>query len=111
MAGELDCNKTRVRLNVSLELFRKVTKTFSKPGDPPGGSWALIRALEEGTRDTVLTKSDYAFIGKQVEENFKLRMMAREAKAARRKSSPARPGKETQPKSASASFNKTTKGK
>ena len=111
MAGELDCNKTRVRLNVSLELSRKVIKTFAKPGDPKGGSCAFIRALEEGCRDIVLTKSDYAFIGKQVEENFRKRMKAREAKAAHRKLSSGSPEKGPQTKPATVTFKKTRKGK
>ena len=81
MANEIAVNKKRVRMNVPLVLARKVEKTFGKTGDKALSS-AYIRALEEVTREIILTKADYDAIGKQVNANMDSRMAKRKERAA-----------------------------
>ena len=77
MPNELALDKRRVRLNVPLELARKVEKAFRLSSDN-FEMVSYIRALEEACKNVVLTRKDYACIGVQVEQNRVKRMNARE---------------------------------
>lgn len=77
MAGELAIDKMRIRLNVPVELARKVFKTFKASIDESNNT-AFVRALEEGCRNCILTKDDYAKIGKIIEKNRKKRLKKRQ---------------------------------
>lgn len=76
MAGELAVDKMRIRLNVPVELVMKVIKTFSTRYDKRNNT-AFVRALEEGCRDCILTRKDYAKIAEIIEENRKQRLKKR----------------------------------
>ena len=68
MSNMPDTNKRQVSTRIDIETCRKVEKTFSRPGDK-SRNLAYIRALEDATRDVVLTEEDYEIILAEVKAN------------------------------------------
>lgn len=68
MPNKPDPLNKQVGLRVSVQLCRKISVGFSKPSDR-FESQAFIRALEEATRDVVLTVEDYQKIASEVQAN------------------------------------------
>ncbi len=83
MSDELDLNKIRARFNIPIELEMKVHKKFAKKGD--FRSTKYVRALEESTRDVILTKAEYARVGEIIDANRAKRLAARKKRAAAKK--------------------------
>lgn len=68
MANMGKTNKRQVSVRIELTTCRAVEKKFKRAGDT-SDVVAYIRALEEATRDVILTKEDYKIIQEQIEEN------------------------------------------
>jgi len=68
MSNMPDTNKRQVSTRIDIETCRKVEKTFARPGDK-SKNLAFIRALEDATRDVVLTEEDYEIILAEVKAN------------------------------------------
>lgn len=68
MANMGKTNKKQIAVRLELTTCRAVEKKFKKSGDT-SDVVAYIRALEEATRDVILTKEDYKIIQRQIEEN------------------------------------------
>ena len=68
MPNKPNIHNRQVGLRLGIELCRKVKVGFGKKGDRHE-STAYIRALEEATRDVVLTLSDYEAIADEVRAN------------------------------------------
>ena len=68
MPNKPNPNNRQVGLRPSVELCRKVKVAFAREGDKHE-SEAFIRALEEATRNTVLTEADYDAIAAEVRAN------------------------------------------
>ena len=79
MANEGATDKRLFSIRMPIETIKKAEREFGKPND---GSFrdAIVRAVEEATRETALTPEDYREIAKETEENLKTRMMKRGAK-------------------------------
>lgn len=63
---------------IKIETAKKVMRKFLRPGEK-SQSLAIARALEDATRDVVLTEQDYIDIAKEMERNRKARAMKRDA--------------------------------
>ena len=68
MPNKPNANNRQVGLRVSVELCRKVEVGFGREGDLHK-SEAFIRALEEATRNVVLTVADYEAVAAEVRAN------------------------------------------
>ncbi len=68
MPNKPNPNNRQVGLRPSVELCRKVKVGFSREGDKYESD-AFIRALEEATRNVVLTEADYDAIAAEVRAN------------------------------------------
>lgn len=68
MANMGKTTKRQVAIRLDLHLCRAVEKKF-RHADDTNEVVAYIRALEDATRDVVLTAADYKIIAKQVEAN------------------------------------------
>ena len=68
MANEIALDKRRYCLRLHIETIKKAEARFGFPTDD-GASPALIRAIEEATRDVQLTAKDYADIDAEVQAN------------------------------------------
>lgn len=68
MPNKPNVNNRQVGLRPSVELCRKVKVGFGRAGDKHESD-AFIRALEEATRDVVLTEADYDAIAAEVRAN------------------------------------------
>lgn len=79
MSNEGDTDKRKVNLRIRIETVRKAIRDYAREGDD-GDSSALIRALEEATKDIALTADDYILIAEEVRENERKRMEKREAR-------------------------------
>lgn len=79
MSNEGDTDKRKVNLRIRIETVRKAIRGYAREGDD-GDSSALIRALEEATKDIALTADDYILIAEEVRENERKRMEKREAR-------------------------------
>ena len=73
MANMPNINNRQIGLRPSIELCRKVEKKYAKNGDK-GNSLAFIRALEDATRDVLLTAKDYQEIAREAKANEIARM-------------------------------------
>lgn len=63
---------------IKIETAKKVMRKFLRPGEK-SQSLAIARALEDATRDVVLTEQGYIDIAKEMERNRKARAMKRDA--------------------------------
>lgn len=61
---------------IKIETAKKVLRKFLRPGET-SQSLAIARALEEATRDVVLTKQDYLDIAQEIDMNRKTRAAKR----------------------------------
>lgn len=68
MPNKPSVNNRQVGLRVSVELCRKVKVGFGRDGDKHE-SEAFVRALEEATRDVILTVADYDAVAAEVRAN------------------------------------------
>ena len=68
MANMGKTNKRQIAVRLELTICRAVEKKFKRDSDT-SDVIAYIRALEEATRDVILTKEDYKIIQRQIEEN------------------------------------------
>lgn len=68
MANMGKTTKRQVAIRLDLHLCRAVEKKFHR-ADDTSDVVAYIRALEDSTRDVVLTANDYKVIAKQIEAN------------------------------------------
>lgn len=68
MPNKPNVNNRQVGLRVSVELCRKVKVGFGRDGDKHESD-AFIRALEEATRDVILTVADYDAVAAEVRAN------------------------------------------
>lgn len=68
MANMPKTTKRQVSIRLDLHTCRAVEKKFAKPGDK-SEVVAYIRAIEDATRDVLLTADDYRIIAAQVEAN------------------------------------------
>lgn len=68
MANMPNANKRHVTMRVNVETCRAVEKKFGRKGDV-SASLPFIRALEDATRDVVLSPADYQLIANEVREN------------------------------------------
>jgi len=75
MPNKPNVNNRQVGLRPTIELCRKVKVGFGREGDRHESD-AFIRALEEATRDVVLTVADYDAIAAEVRANRKHRERA-----------------------------------
>lgn len=75
MANMPNVNNRQIGLRPSIELCRKVEKKYAKDGDK-GTSVAYVRALEDATRDVILTVADYRAIAAEAKANEKARKEA-----------------------------------
>ena len=75
MPHKPNINNRQVGLRVSIELCRKVKVGFGRDSDRHD-SEAFIRALEEATRDVILTVADYEAVATEVRANKKHREQA-----------------------------------
>lgn len=80
MSSEGHCDKQQVSLRILIETVRKTVKSFGRESDNGEISPAIIRALEEATRDVSLTKRDYEEIAAAVKENQRKRKEKRSKK-------------------------------
>ena len=78
MANMPNVNNRQIGLRPSIELCRKVEKKYLKAGDS-GKSLAYIRALEDATRDVLLTAKDYQAIAREAKANERARKESRNA--------------------------------
>ena len=79
MAGEVAVDKKKVGILLRLETIEKAMKRFGLEGDP-SVSVAVVRAVEEATRDVELDAEAYARISMAVAENMKKRRAIRAMK-------------------------------
>lgn len=75
MPNKPNINNRQVGLRVSIELCRKVKVGFGRDSDRHE-SEAFIRALEEATRDVILTVADYEAVAAEVRANKERREQA-----------------------------------
>ena len=75
--NEGDTDKRQVGLRLQLELVKKAVKEFGRPRDKGEISHAIIRALEEATREVHLTPQEFAECTAEAEENMRKRMAKR----------------------------------
>ena len=68
MANMGKTSKRQVAIRLDLHLCRAVEKKFRRKDDTSEVT-AYIRALEDSTRDVLLTAEDYKVIAKQIEAN------------------------------------------
>lgn len=68
MANQPNVNKRHVTIRVNVETCRAVEKKFGR-SDDSSASLAFIRALEDATRDVVLSADDYQRIADEVRSN------------------------------------------
>ena len=68
MANMGKTTKRQVAIRLDLHLCRAVEKKFRRDDDT-SDVVAYIRALEEATRDVILTASDYKIIAAAIEAN------------------------------------------
>lgn len=68
MSNMPDPTKRHVSARIDIELCRKVENRFSLPGDK-SRYLPFVRALEEATRDIILTADDYEAIAEEVRNN------------------------------------------
>lgn len=79
MANMPNVHNRQIGLRPSIELCRKVEKKFAKNSDA-AGSLAYIRALEEATRDVLLSAKDYQAIAREASANEAARAKAKGVK-------------------------------
>ena len=79
MSGELDIGKRVVSVNVPVEVCVKVEQAFTREGDK-GRGVAFVRALEEATRDIVLTVENARAVADEIDANYRRRMERRNRK-------------------------------
>jgi hypothetical protein len=71
--NEGDVDKRQVSLRVRIELVTKTVKNYGREEDGGKVSPAVIRALEEATRDVVLSDKEYEAIAAEVRANKRKR--------------------------------------
>jgi phosphopantothenate synthetase len=78
MANEVAIDKRRFTMLLHIETIKKAQARFGRTGDISFRE-AIVRALEEITRDVQLTPKQVREIAEEVEANYKAREAAREA--------------------------------
>lgn len=68
MANMGKTTKRQIAIRLDLHLCRAVEKKFHRKDDA-SEVVAYIRAIEDATRDVLLTANDYKIIAKQIEAN------------------------------------------
>lgn len=68
MANMGKTSKRQIAIRLDLHLCRAVEKKFHRKDDE-SEVVAYIRAIEDATRDVLLTANDYKIIAKQIQEN------------------------------------------
>ena len=68
MANMGKTSKRQIAIRLDLHLCRAVEKKFHR-ADDESEVVAYIRAIEDATRDVLLTANDYKIIAKQIEAN------------------------------------------
>ena len=84
MSNEGHCDKMQVSLRIMIETVKKTVKSFGRDSDGGDIAPALVRALEEATRDVPLTTQEYAEISAEVEKNRQKREEKRRKRQAGR---------------------------
>lgn len=82
MANMGKTNKRQIAVRLELTVCRAVEKKFKKPTDTDDVT-AYIRALEEATRDVILTAQDYKIIQQQIVANENARKNRKRTKGAK----------------------------
>lgn len=77
MSDEGDCDKQQVSMRIRMETVRKTVKHFGRDEDGGDLSPAIVRALEEATRNVALSPKEYEEIAADVEKNRKKRQEKR----------------------------------
>ena len=70
-------SKRVVCMRLELQLCKAIERKYGKPSDGNKRSLAYIRAIEDATRDVILTADDYREIAAEMERNQAARMAKR----------------------------------
>ena len=79
MANEGATDKRLFSIRMPIETVKKAERKFGKADDSSFRE-AIIRAVEESTRDVELSPQDYRAIARETEANLKARMAKRGGK-------------------------------
>ncbi len=76
MSNEPNTDKRQLSLRIDLDVCKRVERKYTLPGDT-GRVTAYLRALEDATREVVLTPEDYEAMREESRQNMIKRMQKR----------------------------------